>query len=99
MKAELSLTFLGSRLRGTFYTLFPTPGGITRMEFDATCDIHYDRFVQLNYRSKASGKVQFGAIVLEIEDTGKAMKGSYTGYGAISRMIVSGTVELEKQAS
>jgi hypothetical protein len=96
MEAKLSFMFVGSVLRGTFGVAFPTPDGPIPMDFDAACDMFYDRFIQLNYRSRDPSMVQFGAIVLDIDDMGKTVRGSYVGYGALSQMIVSGTVQLNK---
>lgn len=77
MEAKLSLMFVGSVLRGTFGVIFPRLDGQVQMEFDATCDMFYDRFIQMNYQSRDPGAVQFGAIVLHIDDIGKNLTGSY----------------------
>jgi hypothetical protein len=64
------------------------------MDFDTAYDMCFERFIQLNYRSRDAGMLQFGAIVLDMDDAGKTIRGSYIGYGALSKKIVPGDVEL-----
>jgi hypothetical protein len=66
------------------------------MDFEAAYDMFFERFMQSNYRSRDAGMLQFGTIVLDMDDIGETIRGSYIGYGALSKRIVPGDVELEK---
>jgi hypothetical protein len=96
MEVKLTLKFVGRVLRGTFHIVVQPPARQVQLDFYAACDMFFERFIQLNYRSKDTAMLQFGAIVLEMDDTGNTLKGSYVGYGAISQQLVSGDMELEK---
>lgn len=56
----------------------------------------YDRFFQLNYISKEKNRIQFGSMILELSPSGEVLSGKYTGYGAFSKQIVSGDIELRR---
>jgi hypothetical protein len=57
----------------------------------------YERFVQLNYTSENPMMIQFGAMLCELDDTGRKMSGKLIGYGSISRKIISGSLEFSKE--
>lgn len=99
IEVRLSLRLNVNHLSGTFEIVVPTPTDSEAMTFNADCETFYERFIQVNYRSTEKEMVQFGAILLEIDDAGRVMKGRYTGYGAISRTLVSGIADMHKVQS
>ncbi|MCF1459307.1 MAG: hypothetical protein LPH21_17695 [Shewanella sp.] len=56
-----------------------------------------DRYLRINYTSKNRREVQFGSCLLELDDQGKNLLGSFLGYGKMSRKIVTGEVSLSKR--
>ena len=55
------------------------------------------RFLSLEYKySDLPGSLQFGTVILKLNDAGRKMAGKFAGYGAFSEAIVSGSVELVK---
>ncbi|MEL6554070.1 MAG: hypothetical protein AAFQ63_11490 [Cyanobacteria bacterium J06621_11] len=65
-------------------------------EFSFQGGFLHDRFLQLDYISKAEGRIQFGSIILELSPSGEALVGRYVGYGAFSKQVVAGRVELKR---
>jgi hypothetical protein len=41
--------------------------------------------------------MQFGSMVLELDDVGSRMNGLFVGYGAFSKRIINGVMEFEKE--
>lgn len=67
-------------------------------EFSFKGGFLYDRFLQLDYISKAEGRIQFGSAILELSPSGEVLLGRYAGYGAFSKQIVAGYFKLRRTA-
>lgn len=67
-------------------------------EFSFQGGFLYDRFLQLDYISKTEGRIQFGSAILELSSSGEVLLGKYAGYGAFSKQIVTGSLELKRTA-
>lgn len=90
-------------IKGSFTINYPETTGILSREenFDFQGGFLYDRFLQLNYVSTDSSKVQFGSIIFELSQDGDrhVLSGRYVGYGAISKCIIAGSVNLVRMGS
>jgi hypothetical protein len=67
-------------------------------EFTFQGGFFHDRFMQLDYISKNEGRIQFGSAILELSPSAEFMTGRYAGYGAFSKEIVTGNLELRRAA-
>lgn len=102
--AEATLTADRKTVSGRLRVQFPEklkrpidgPGPLT-VEFIVTGGLMYERFLQLNYLSEDPTVVQFGSVVLELDDHAREMNGRYVAYGAYSKSIVSGLARLTKK--
>lgn len=57
-----------------------------------------DRILSFTYRNTDGAVRQFGAAVLELDTSGRRLRGLISGYGFLSKTIVDVRVELEKAA-
>ena len=71
--------------------------GVTELNLKLNGVVSHERFVQLNYTSENPMMIQFGAMLCELDDTGRKMSGKLIGYGSISRKIISGSLEFRKE--
>lgn len=70
-----------------------------QLKFDVSGSLWYDRYLKLDYKNANEDAIQFGSIILELNDEGAELAGRFLGYGSISRMIVDGEISLSKRAS
>ncbi len=66
------------------------------VEFTLTGGFLYDRFCQFSYFAIDPGRVQFGTIIMELDEIGSLMSGNWIGYGAYSKKIVNGALTVHK---
>jgi hypothetical protein len=60
----------------------------------------HDRFLKLEYEMEAQpGSVQFGFTLLELSPNGQTLSGPFLGYGARTRDLIKGTLELHRQGA
>jgi hypothetical protein len=55
-----------------------------------------DRFLKMDYQNIDSSIVQFGSFVFHLSDDSKQLKGRFVGYGHISKDIISGSCQFNK---
>jgi hypothetical protein len=84
------------RVRGVWTTRGTYRGKDLILRFHLNGGFHHDRFLKLDYQSESAGRIQFGAAMLELSADGEKLSGAFVGFGAISQMIVHGTLELHK---
>lgn len=60
----------------------------------------HDKFLKMEYEMEAQlGSIQFGYTLLELSPNGHILDGLFLGHGATSRILVSGSVHLQKRGS
>lgn len=95
---DVALSVQSSRVTGTGRLTDPAYRPLVGTDYRLNGVVHYSRFLQLDYVSAMPGRIQFGSVVLEIDNTGDRMAGKLAGFGAVSQAIVTADVELTKQA-
>jgi hypothetical protein len=90
----------GKTVTGKFHVQYPGRADRPAEEDEFTLQggFLYDRFLQLDYISTNKHRIQFGSIILELSPIGEGLSGRYAGYGALSKQIVSGNIELRRTA-
>lgn len=58
----------------------------------------YERFLKLEYEFEQP-LIQFGFILLELSPDGQTLEGCWMGFGATTRHLIYGTVQLRKQGA
>ncbi len=85
-------------VKGEFRVQYPRSEDIPARDDEFVCQggFFHDRFLQLNYLSRNDGRIQFGSAILELSPSGETLQGKYIGYGAFSREIVTGNLQLRR---
>lgn len=98
--APITVKFIAKRKKVYGLTLIQYPSDGHKAAYDAEFEFEggflYESYLRLDYVSKTRHRIQFGAIVLELSPTGEKLSGKFVGYGAFSKDIISGHVELER---
>jgi hypothetical protein len=92
----MSLKTTRNDVYGEFTINYPMDGQPLHAEFNIKGSCSYERFLQLNYTSKNAGTIQFGALLLELDDVGNRARGKLLGYGAFSRRVIAGDIWIER---
>lgn len=58
--------------------------------------VYESRFLRLNYINRNTAFLHFGTFIIEIQPNPNFLLGKFAGYGAFSKKVVSGTLELKK---
>jgi hypothetical protein len=95
---EASIRVRGTDVSGQFSINLPVENATVHIVFNVTGGFSYERFLQLNYKAKETGAIQFGSIIAALSDEGRSMKGSFVGYSAQQEDIVTGSVTMTKSA-
>ena len=72
--------------------------GIATPKFLAKGGFVHDRFLRMNYHRTDEPRVQFGSMILELDDHSKRLVGKLVGYGPYSKGIVEADISLEKNS-
>lgn len=98
--APITVTFVAKRKKVYGSTLIQWPADQHSAAYDAEFDFEggflYERYLRIDYVPKKRHRIQFGAMVFELSPTGETLSGKFVGYGAFSKDIVSGYIELER---
>lgn len=94
---DVRLEVARKKVKGLAELRFQFDGQERRVSLKLDGGFLHDRFLKLDYAKKESdGAIQFGALVVELSEDARSLRGKYAGYGSMTRDIVSGTIELEK---
>ncbi len=69
---------------------------VNKVALKVTGNFYFNRFLKLEYANADGAVMQFGSGVLELNAPGNELEGEYSGYGAWSNTVVSGTLRLTK---
>ena len=98
--APITMTFVAKRKKVYGVIRIQYLENRFRPAYDAEHDFEggflYERYLRLDYVSKTRRRLQFGAIILELAPSGETLSGKLVGYGAFSKEIVSGYIELKR---
>lgn len=86
----------GKLAYGTFNFVYSDDSHIIDETLSFTGGFFFDRFLRLEYYDSEGGKVQFGALVLELDENSRELRGLDVGFGYVTKQILSGSVELTK---
>lgn len=67
-----------------------------RLEFVLLATFRHSQFVKLEYWSDDTGMIQFGTMVLRMNDQGNELRGRLVGYGSVSEAVISGLAVFKK---
>ena len=56
----------------------------------------HGRFLRLNYTPDDKATVQFGTLILKLNETGNSMDGKQAGYGKTTGDVVKGSLKIDK---
>lgn len=93
---ELSIDITGRQVIGNARISKLHDSSGSSVHLDLKGGFHYERFLKLDYTNSDYGIIQFGSMTLELDDYPKKMSGKYSGYGWVSRAIISGSITVEK---
>jgi hypothetical protein len=97
--AKFELDWRGKVVEGKYTFSFLRPGSMNPVmeSLPLAGGFLYDRFLKLDYYDNASGKVQFGALMLELDLSGAALSGIEVGFGYVGRRMAIATLALQKE--
>jgi hypothetical protein len=84
----------GDQIEGEMLMQGAVHGEPYQVDFDVKGGMVGGRFAWLNYMAKDPSRLHFGTVVLDLSRD--ALIGEYTGYGALTKGVVSGYVRLSK---
>jgi hypothetical protein len=84
----------GNQIEGEMLMHGTVHGERYQVYFDITGGVVGGRFAWLNYLARDASRAHFGTVVLDLNRD--ELIGEYTGYGALTRGVVSGYVRLKK---
>jgi hypothetical protein len=104
LRAEFTLSLKASRkiVTGNARLSITTirPGKDTQEEFTNEIVLRggffADRFVRLEYRNAKHAILQFGSLMLRLSDDAADLNGKFIGYGAFSKTMLTGSLDLTK---
>jgi hypothetical protein len=95
-RAKFVLIVSGPTISGEMIVCNPIQNDVPELNFRFSAGFFHDRFLQLSYVAVDPERIQFGAAILQLDDSGRTMEGMFVGYGALSRAIINGTMKLRK---
>jgi hypothetical protein len=93
---SMELTATKKLIRGQMHISGELDGEQFVIIFDAEGGFIHDDFLQLSYVSTDKKALHFGAITCRLDDLGTAMTARFSGYGAFSHGLISGTAGMSK---
>ena len=96
--AEVSITLAATRhiVSGSGQIQYSSNGQNKFVAFEMKGGFQHDRFLELTYKNSRESARQFGSIMLELDYEGQSFTGKFVGFGAETKRIVAGEVELKK---
>jgi hypothetical protein len=95
-----TITGNGKSLEGTFRFLFATDGVVLADEaLPMKGHLAFGQFLMLEYSDTVTGKMQFGALLLELSADGTTLSGFDIGIGHVTRKLMTASIELHKVAN
>lgn len=85
----------GHEVKGLFSAFHPVLGEI---EFSIIGGFFFfDRFLQVDYRSKKPEVTSFGSIIMELDPSGNSMSGRFLTFGYLSKKIITGDITAKRR--
>lgn len=95
---ELDLEVKGKNLTGTLRIPPPPPCDMTqRISFTVKGGFLFERFARIEYNSTSKGSVYFGSMIVELNPEGTKFNGYWVAFGAFSKEVICGSINLDKQ--
>ncbi len=95
VELPIRIVFTAGRKRIVGRAEYEMPGTRpTRLRF--TGGFLYDQLMRLNYKNLDPNVIQFGSYIARLNAGGDKLEGQYSGWGAVTDRIVSGTAVLTK---
>lgn len=92
----LDIHWSGKIAKGKYRFTYNTANGTIDETLPFRGGFMYGRFLKLNYYDNTSGKTQFGALILELDENAAELKGMDLGFGYTTKDIVSSHLSLHK---
>ena len=99
MSATFVMKISGRAIRGDVVIKVGEPWSITDHLVMKGGFFDGGNHVQFSYTSKDTSRVQYGVVLLELDDTGRKLDGHYAGYSPTRNCLIVGEFHLTKAAS
>ena len=98
LTADLTVHLVASHkeVNGIADLRFPFHGKDHHLVLSLKGGFLYERFLKLDYKKDNEGVIQFGSLIIEFAEDSETLKGKYSGYGSLTKSIVSGEILLSR---
>ena len=84
-------------IRGQIYIVGELNNGTKKdTTFNVKGGFLHDEFLKIDYQSTDKCTVHFGAMILKLHPDAVTITGKFSGYGAYTQDLISGTIKLKK---